>query len=96
VIDAVYAAYFEHGRDIGDLEVLVAVAGAAGLDGDAMRTLLQSDAAQEQVQADAAWAQQAGITGVPFFVVDNQYAWSGAQPPEAIAQMLRQIDARRS
>jgi predicted DsbA family dithiol-disulfide isomerase len=96
VIDAVYAAYFEQGRDIGDLEVLVDLAGAAGLDRDAMRGLLQSDAAREQVQADAAWAQQAGISGVPFFIVNNKYAWSGAQPPDAILQMLRQIDGRQS
>ena len=91
VLDAVYAAYFEQGRDIGDLEVLVDIAGAAGMERAAMRDLLHSDAAQEQVQADAAWAQQSGISGVPFFIVDNKYAWSGAQPPEAMLQMLRQI-----
>ncbi len=91
VIDAIYAAYFEQGRDIGDLAVLVDIAGAAGLDQDSMRTLLQSDAAQEQALADARWAQQAGISGVPYFIVDNKYAWNGAQPPEAILQMLRQI-----
>lgn len=96
VIDAVYAAYFEQGRDIGDLNVLLDVADAAGLDRDATRDLLLSDAATKQVQADARWAQGAGISGVPFFIVDNKYAWSGAQPPEAIVQMLRQIDARRS
>ncbi len=92
VIDAVYAAYFEHGRDIGDLETLVDVASAAGLDPNATRELLLSDAATEQVLADARWAQGAGISGVPFFIVDNKYAWSGAQPPEAILRMLRQID----
>ena len=96
VIDGVYAAYFEHGRDIGDLETLLDVAGAAGLDRDATRDLLLSDAATEQVQADARWAQRAGISGVPFFIVNNQYAWSGAQPPEAILNMLRQIDAKPS
>ena len=36
--------------------------------------------------------RQAGISGVPFFIVDDKYAWSGAQPPDAILQMLRQID----
>jgi predicted DsbA family dithiol-disulfide isomerase len=96
VIDAVYAAYFEHGLDIGDLEVLVDIAGAAGMERAAMRELLLSDAGQEQVQADAAWAQQSGISGVPFFIVDDRYAWSGAQPPDAILQMLRQIDAADS
>jgi len=96
VIDAVYAAYFEQGRDIGDLEVLVDIAGAAGLDRAALRDLLVSDAAKEQVLADAQWAQQAGISGVPFFIVNNKYAWSGAQPPDAILQMLRQIDGSNS
>jgi predicted DsbA family dithiol-disulfide isomerase len=96
VLDAVYAAYFEHGLDIGDLEVLVDIAGAAGMERAAMRDLLLSDAGQEQVQADAAWAQQSGISGVPFFIVDGKYAWSGAQPPEAILQMLRQINAGRA
>lgn len=94
VIDAVYAAYFEQGRDIGDLEVLVDLAGAAGLERDALHALLQGDAAQEQVQSEARWAQQAGVSGVPFYIVDSQYAWSGAQPPEAILQMLSQIEAK--
>jgi predicted DsbA family dithiol-disulfide isomerase len=47
-------------------------------------------------QAGARWAQQAGISGVPFFIVDDQYAWSGAQPSDAILQMLRQIDGTRN
>ena len=94
MIDAVYAAYFEQGRDIGDLDVLVDLAGAAGLERDALRALLQGDAAQDQVQSEARWAQQVGISGVPFYIVDSQYAWSGAQPPEAILQMLSQIEAK--
>ena len=96
VTDAVYAAYFEHGRDIGDLEVLVDIAREAGLDRAVVRDSLLTGAAQEQVLADARWAQQAGISGVPFFIVDNKYAWSGAQPPDAIVQMLRQIDGSNS
>lgn len=92
----VYAAYFEQGRCIGDLEVLADIAGEVGLDRDALRESLLTDAAQEQVLADAQWAQQAGISGVPFFIVNNKYAWSGAQPPEAILQMLKQIDETKS
>ncbi len=53
-------------------------------------------AAQEQVKDEARWAQQAAIGGVPFFIVNHQYAWSGAQPPEAILQMLKQIVGERS
>ncbi len=92
VIDAVYAAYFEQGRDIGNLEVLADIAGEASLDRSAMHASLLTNAAQEQVLADARWAQQNGISGVPFYIVDERYAWSGAQPPEAIVQMLTRID----
>jgi predicted DsbA family dithiol-disulfide isomerase len=93
VIDAVYAAYFEHGRDIGDLDVLVAIAAEQGLEAEAMRAQLAAGAARDQVEAAVAEAQAMGITGVPFFVIDGRYAFSGAQPPAAIRRMLQQVTA---
>ncbi len=45
----------------------------------------------ELLLSDARWAQQAGISGVSFFIVTERHGWSGAQPPDAIVQMLRQI-----
>jgi predicted DsbA family dithiol-disulfide isomerase len=92
VIDAIYGAYFEHGRDIGDREVLAAIAAEAGLDAEEMRRALQGNAAQQQVEEEARWAQRQGITGVPFFVFNSRLALSGAQPPEALLRALRQVE----
>ncbi len=91
VVDAIYTAYFQDGRDIGDLEVLVAIAAEVGLDAEAIRQQLGGDAGLDQVLADVQWARQAGISGVPFFVINDRYAFSGAQPPDAILRVLQQV-----
>lgn len=91
VIDAVYAAYFEDGRNIGRLDTLLEIAAEQGLDAAEMRTLLEGTAAQEQVLGEAQWAQQQGISGVPFFIFNNRYAFSGAQPPEVILEVLEKL-----
>ena len=89
VIDAVYAAYFEHGRNIGDINVLVDIAASQGMDADDTRQQLANHAKKEAVLADAARGQEIGVQGVPFFVVNNRLAFSGAQPPETILQVLQ-------
>lgn len=91
MLDAIYAAYFEFGRDIGDLDTLVAIAGEVGLDGAAIRAALESDAATDEVLADIAYARQVGISGVPFFIFNEKYAFSGAQPPEMIRRVMEQV-----
>lgn len=96
VIDAIYAAYFEFGRDIGDLDVLLETASECGLDATDLRPLLEGDAARAEVEEDVEWARQAGISGVPFFVVNSQYAFSGAQPPETIIRVMKQVLAEAS
>ena len=90
LLDALYAAYFEFGRDVGDLDVLVDVAAAAGLDADETRTQLAGDAGTAEVLADIEFARQVGISGVPFFIFNDRLAFSGAQPPEVILRVLQQ------
>jgi len=91
VTDAIYDAYFEHGQNIGELDVLMHIAAVHGLDADAVATQLREGAARDQVLAEAHWAQQHGISGVPFFVINERYGLSGAQPPEVILRVLEQI-----
>lgn len=93
MLDAIFAAYFEHGRDIGDVDVLVDVAAANGLDGAAVRVALAGDAAAQQVAADVEFARQVGISGVPFFIFNDRYAFSGAQPPSVIRGVMEQVAA---
>lgn len=90
VLDALYAAYFEHGQDIGDLQTLLRIAADHGLDPDWTREQLQGNAGRAEVLEDLQFAHQAGISGVPFFVFDDRYAVSGAQPPETLLDVMRQ------
>ncbi len=90
------AAYFTEGRHVGRVDDLVELAADAGLDADAARTALESGRYLSDVRADQAQAQAYGIQGVPFFVIDGKYGVSGAQPPEAFAQIARQVWAERA
>jgi predicted DsbA family dithiol-disulfide isomerase len=45
------------------------------------------------VLADVEFARQVGINGVPFFIFNGRYAFSGAQPPETIRRVLQQVAA---
>ena len=85
------SAYFTEGRHLGRVDELVALAEEAGLDADAARTALELRQYLDAVRADQAQAAAYGINGVPFFVVDGKYGVSGAQPPEAFAQIARQV-----
>lgn len=82
VVEALFASYFLRGEDIGDPDVLVFCAVEAGLDGDAVRAYLGSEADTHTVRELDVQARQLGIQGVPFFVIDRRYAVSGAQAPE--------------
>ncbi len=89
------AAYLCEGEPVAQAEVLVRLAGEAGLDRDEARELLAGDAYAEAVRADEATARQLGISGVPFFVFDRAFAVSGAQPAEVLLQALEKARAAR-
>ncbi len=91
VTDAIYAAYFEEGRDIGDVNVLLDIAEAYGLDKQTLGAQLAQAEMRDQILAEAEQAMQLGVSGVPFFVINERYAFSGAQPPEVILRTLRQV-----
>ena len=88
LVEALFAAHFTDGCDIGDHAVLVAIATACGMDRVAVRRFLASDAEAEAVHADNLRAHRLGINGVPCFVVDGMHAIAGAQEPEVIERLL--------
>lgn len=90
-VDALFAAYFEQGRDLNDLDQLAAVAEAAGLDPAEARAFLAGDEGRDEVAAAQHEAGEIGVQGVPFFVIDGRWAVSGAQPAEAWRQVLDQV-----
>ena len=81
-------AAFTEGEPVGEREALVRLAAEAGLDADEARSVLESEAYADEVRADERQAAAYGISGVPFFVVDETYGISGAQPPDVLRNLL--------
>ncbi len=91
LLDALYAAYFEYGRDIGELEVLLDLAEQHGMERQRTRERLEAGEGRQAIEADRQRAAELGVTGVPFYVFDDRYGLSGAQPPQAFQQVLAQL-----
>jgi len=85
---AVFRAFFERGEDIGDVDVLVALANAQGLPGDSLRHALEQRAFEESVLRDERDAQLMGLGGVPAFVADRRAAATGVQTVEGLKGLL--------
>lgn len=89
--ELLFHAYFTEGLNPASHEVLRGVASRLELPADSVESLLSGDDYADAVREDEALAQQMGIRGVPFFVIDNKYAINGAQPVEVILNALNQI-----
>lgn len=92
--DALYRSYFVDGVNVGDVEALLKVAAAVGLDVDAAREVLESRSFKASVDEDWNKSRQYGVTGVPTFVAGRQGV-VGAQPYEALEQLLQEAGVER-
>jgi predicted DsbA family dithiol-disulfide isomerase len=88
--EALLTAYFVDAQDVGDHTVLRTVATGVGLAAERVDAVLAGEEYADAVAADVAQARAYGATGVPFFVVDQRYGVSGAQPAEVFSQVLEQ------
>ncbi|TDB50101.1 DsbA family oxidoreductase [Bacillus sp. CBEL-1] len=85
-------AYFTDSKNLGDRDVLVSVAEEAGVNrSEALAVLEDKTAYSNDVRIDESLAQQYGVTGVPFFVINQKYAISGAQPKETFTSALEKV-----
>ena len=82
--------YFTEGGDLTDPEVLVGAAQSCGLDGELVRRRLASDDDVARIEQEANQAKEAGIDGVPCFILGGLYAVQGAQSPEMLAEAIEQ------
>ncbi|WP_367867400.1 DsbA family oxidoreductase [Pedobacter sp. WC2423] len=88
--EQLFIAHFTEGKNIDDAAVLIETGKAAGLDQNDIEALLSDNTFTEEVRADEQIAQQIGISGVPFFIINQKLAVSGAQPPATFLGALEQ------
>lgn len=90
MLERLFAAYFTQGRHLGHIDELAELAGEVGLDPGQVGAELTAGTWSGAVAADLDLAQQLGIHSVPTYVLDRQFGFSGAQSPQAFAQVLHQ------
>ncbi|HEV7186208.1 MAG TPA: DsbA family oxidoreductase [Leifsonia sp.] len=94
--ERLFLAYFTEGRHIGRVADLADLAASIGLNRAAVVAALESEQYLSDVRADQGLAQEYGIQGVPFFVIEGRYGVSGAQDPATFAQVLEQVWTERA
>lgn len=87
--EALFRAHFTDGKNIDDRGALLEIGVAVGLPKNEVEDLLNGDLFSEEVKADEMQARSIGIRSVPFFVLNNKFAVSGAQAPELFFQALQ-------
>lgn len=93
LMERIFHDYFTNGADMNNDKVLIDAATSVGLDGDMAGEVIASRSYKDAVAADIAQAQAVGISGVPAFVINQQFLISGAQETE---QFVRAIEQMRS
>ncbi len=94
VVQALFEAYFEQGRDIGDVPTLVEIGAACGMDRAMLERLFATDADRDDIAARDAHARERGVTGVPTFVLAGEHVLRGAQPPELWGRVIDDVMAQ--
>ena len=93
---ALFKAYFEEGRNVGDRTVLLDIAEQSGMDRAVVTALFSAGADVDSVKEEIGMARDMGVTGVPCFIIDNKYAVMGAQSVDVLTNAFREIAALKA
>lgn len=88
--EELFKAHFLEGKNIGDTETLIKLGKNLGLKSDDIKEAISSQAVDLEVKHEIIEASQLGISSVPFFVIDQKYGVSGAQPVDTFKQAITQ------
>lgn len=88
--DRLFTAYFSEGKNLSDIQVLRDLAEDVGIEGPEFDMILASDKYSLEVRQDEQAAEELGLSGVPAFVIADKYLISGAQPPKAFLEALKE------
>jgi predicted DsbA family dithiol-disulfide isomerase len=94
--ERILKAYFTDSFNISDHKVLADLAKEVGLDSEKALGILKSGQYESEVRKDEETASKLRVTGVPFFVINERYAVSGAQPPELFLEVLEKVKEEES
>ena len=90
VMEGLFQAYFTQGRDISNRQTLVDVVVESGLERRLVEDTLNSDEGMAAIHEAEKLSRRHGVSGVPFFIVNEKVALSGAQAPETFLEAFRQ------
>jgi predicted DsbA family dithiol-disulfide isomerase len=91
VAEALFYSYFTEGNNMNDTVLLKKIGTENGIPADKLENFFESEEGKKEVREMEQWAQASGITGVPAFIINDQYLISGAQPSEVFHQAFAQI-----
>ncbi len=94
--ERLFKAYFTEGQNTADKDTLTQLGMEIGLAEESIKDVLHSDAFSAEVKQDIREAQQLGVTGVPFFVIDRKFGISGAQESRIFLQALEKASVDES
>lgn len=86
--ELLFRSFFTEGKDVGEVQTLMELGEALGLDPQQVKTALDNGSHDKDVEEDIYEARQVGVRGVPFFVLNRKYAVSGAQEAATFLQVL--------
>ena len=89
IMSALFKAYFTDSKNLSDINTLTEISKEIGLEESSVQDILSSDKCTYEVRAEEKEAEVIGVTGVPFFLIDNKYSISGAQPVEVFEDALK-------
>lgn len=92
--DKILHGYFTAGENVNDVETLLAYAKGAGLEEKSVADALENPAKRQQVMKEASLMSQQGISGVPYFFINGQPYFSGAQSPSAFVGAFKEAASK--
>ena len=90
VVESLFRAYFTEGRDISNRQTLIDVVVEAGLDRNRTEAVLNSEEGMGAIEEAEDLSRRRQVSGVPFFIINNEVTLSGAQPPDAFLGAFKQ------
>jgi predicted DsbA family dithiol-disulfide isomerase len=95
-IERIFYEFFNQGQNIGDIEILKSLGEEFGVNIEQFENALKDKEKREEVVRDVYIARYRGITGVPFYIINDKYSIYGAQKPETIVQAFKNVEFKEN